>query len=65
MIVGFGSQEGGEVTAAGAVTTAAAAGGGGGPGGSQAPAGLGALAPLDAPPFTVDAPPFSPPSFLP
>ena len=61
MVVGGGGTDGGSRVGA---TATAAAGGGGGPGPPQPPAGVGALAPLVAPPCTVDAvdaPPLSPP----
>ena len=64
VVVGGGGTDGGSRVGAAAT---AAAGGGGGPGPPQPPAGVGALAPLVAPPCTVDAvdaPPLSPPSIL-
>ena len=63
-VVGAGGTVGGCRVGA---TTTAAAGGGDGPSPPQPPAGSGALAPLVAPPCTVDAvdpPPLSPPSFF-
>ena len=67
VVGGGGSDDGSRVGARVGATATAAAGGGGGPGPPQTPAGVGALAPLVAPPCTVDAvdaPPLSPPSIL-